>query len=72
VLGHVFRDKGRQQAVALPDDEMSGVGGIDHVDRVDVARIFLADALEYPFGAGTLHPHRDAREFRLEGLRDPL
>jgi len=72
VLSHVFRHEGREQAVALPDDEMRGVGGIDHVDRVDVARVFLADALEYPLGAGPLDPHRDAGEFRLEGLCDLL
>jgi hypothetical protein len=41
-------------------------------DGVDVAGIFLADALEHPLGAGALHPHRNAGELGLEGLGDLL
>ena len=47
---------------------MRGVGGVHHVDGVDVAGIFLADALEHALGAGALDAHRDARIFRLERL----
>ena len=68
ILGHV----GREPAVALPHDQVRGVGGVDHVDRVDAARIFLADALEHALGAGALDPHRDAGIFRLERLADLL
>ena len=73
VLGRIeFRDifgnVGRQDAVALPDDEVRGIGGIHDIDGVDVAGIFLADALEHAFGAGALHPHRDPRIFGLERL----
>ena len=73
VLGRIeFRDVlrhvRRQNAVALPDDEMRGVGRIHHIDGVDVAGIFLADALEHALRAGALDAHRDARIFRLERL----
>ena len=43
----------------------------DGVDRVDVAGIFLVDALEDALGAGTLDLRRDARIFRLEGSAEP-
>jgi len=43
MLGRVFRDIlghiGQKDAIALPDDEMRRVGGIDTIDRVNVARI---------------------------------
>src|SRR6185437_9203683 len=39
---------------------------------MDVAGIFLADALEHPFRAGAFDPHVDAAEFRLERGRDAL
>ena len=45
---------------------------LTHVDGVDVAGIFLADALEHALGAGALDPHRDAGIFRLERLGDLL
>jgi hypothetical protein len=51
---------------------MRRVRGIDDVGRMDVARIFLADALEQSFGTGTFNPHRDAGVFRLESLGDAL
>ena len=41
----------------------------DHIDGVDVAGIFLADALEHPLRAGALDAHRNSRIFRLERLR---
>ena len=73
VLGRIefcdlLRHVRRQNAVALPDDEMRGIGRVHDVDGVDVAGIFLADALEHALGAGALDPHRDARIFRLERL----
>ena len=52
--------------------KLRGVRGVDDVDGVDVARIFLADALEHALGAGALDAHGDAGIFRLEGLGDLL
>ena len=72
ILGHVLGHVRREHAVALPDDEMRGIGRIDDVDRMDAARIFLADALEHALGAGALDPHGDAGIFRLERLGDLL
>jgi len=51
---------------------MRGVGGVHDVDRMDIAGIFLADALEHAFGAGALDAHCDPRIFRLERLGDLL
>src|SRR5215831_13416213 len=42
----VLRYEGSKQAVTLPHDEMRGVGGIDHIHCVNVAGVFLADALK--------------------------
>ena len=67
-LCDLLRNVRRQNAVALPDDEMRGVGRVHDVDGVDVAGIFLADALEHALGAGALDAHRDPRIFRLERL----
>ena len=50
---------GLQDSIALPGDEMGGVRGIDRVDLVDAARIFLADALEHALGAAALDAHGD-------------
>src|SRR5882672_1205427 len=61
-----------QQAVALPHYEMGGVRRIDHVDRMDAARIFLSDALEHALGAAPLDSAGDPGIFRLEGSRDPF
>ena len=71
-LRDVFRHIGRQNAVALPDDEMRGIRRIHHIDRVDVAGIFLADALEHALRACALDAHGDAGIFRLERLRQFL
>src|SRR5262245_411608 len=49
--GNVLRQVMLKPPIALPDDTMRLVGGIDHVDGVDAARIFLIDALEDPLGA---------------------
>src|SRR5207253_9262207 len=68
ILGHI----GGKDAVALPDDEMRGIGGIDHVDRANVAGIFLADALEYALRAGALDAHSDARIFGFERFGELL
>ena len=51
---------------------MRRIGGIDHVDRVDAARIFLADALKHALGPGSLDPRRNAGIFGLERLGDLL
>ena len=68
----ILRHVGREPAVALPHDEVRAVGGVHHVDRVDVARFLLPDALEHALGAGALDAHRDAGEFRLERLGEAL
>jgi hypothetical protein len=68
VFGDLLRHVRRQNALALPDDEMRRIRRVHDVDGVDVAGIFLADALEHALRAGALDPHRDARIFRLEGL----
>ena len=68
VLGHVRRE----DALALPDDEVRGVRAVHHVDRMDVAPVFLPDALEDPLAARPLHAHGDARVLRLERLGDTL
>src|SRR5262249_27875902 len=57
---------------AFPHDEMGGIGGIDDVDGMNAARVFLADALEHALGAAALHAHVDAGIFRLERLGDAL
>ncbi len=67
-FGDILRHVRRENAVALPDDEMRGIGRIHHVDGVDVAGIFLTDALEHALRAGALDAHGNARIFRLEGL----
>src|SRR6185503_17786181 len=53
VFRHVLRNVGREPAVALPHDHVRGIRGVDDVDRMDAARIFLADALEHALRAGT-------------------
>ena len=72
MLGDVLGHEGRKQPVALPDDEMRGIRRLNDVDRVDAARIFLADALEKAFGAGALDTHGDAGKLRLERFCDLL
>ena len=71
-LGDILRHERLEDAVALPDDEVRRIRGIDGVDRIDAARIFLTDALEHALGASPLDPHRNAGKFRLERLGDPL
>jgi hypothetical protein len=48
------------------------IGRIHHIDRVDVAGIFLADALEHALGAGALDARRYAGVFRLERAAETL
>src|SRR6202023_1491747 len=54
---YVLRHERRQDAVALPGDEMRGVGRIDHVHGMNAARIFLTNALNNALGAGALDAH---------------
>ena len=68
----VLRHIGREPAVALPGDEVRGVRGVDDVGGVDLAAVFLRQALELPLRAGALDPHRDARILRLEAVGDAL
>ena len=65
-LGDVFRHVRREKALLLPIGEMRSIRGIDDVDGMDAARIFLADALQDTFGAGPLDLHFDAGIFGLE------
>ncbi len=53
-FGDILRHVRREDAVALPDDEMRGIRRIHHIDGVDVAGIFLADSLEHALRAGAL------------------
>src|SRR5262245_5239202 len=66
ILGHV----GGQDALTLPDDKVRRIRTVDDVDGMDVARVFLANALKNAFAAGTLDAHGDAWIFRLERLGD--
>src|SRR6266545_959764 len=60
MLGDLFGQVGREPAVALPDDAVRLIGGIDHVDRANVALVLLVNALEDALGAGALDAHGDA------------
>jgi hypothetical protein len=51
---------------------MRGVGGVDDIDRMDAAAVFLADAAEHPLGPGAFDSHGDAGIFRLECAGNPL
>ena len=51
----------RKKLVALPDDEMRGVGGVHDVDGMDIARVFLADALRRARGKAQDRRMRPAR-----------
>ena len=62
VLRHVLGHVRRQHALALPDDEMRGVGAVHDVAVVDLARVFLADALEVALGARALDAARRRRD----------
>ena len=66
ILGNVRREP----SVALPHDEMRGVGGIHDIDRINSAAVFLADALKYALGARALDARGDAGIFRFERFRD--
>ena len=72
MLRHVLGQVGGQQLRALPDDEVGGVGAVHDVAVVDLARIFLADALEVALRARALDLHADAGIVRLERLGDLL
>ena len=72
VLGYVLGHIRLEHSFAFPHDEVGGVGRIDDVDRMNAARIFLADALEHALGAGSLHAHGDAGICRLERFGDAL
>jgi hypothetical protein len=69
---NVFRHIGRQDAIALPDDKVRGIGRVHDIDGADVTGIFLADALEQPLGAGALDPYGDARILCFEGFGEFL
>ena len=72
ILGDVLGQIGCEQAVALPYDQVRGVRGIDDVASMNVAAVFLPDALEDAFCARTLGAHRNPGILRLERLRDLL
>src|SRR5450759_2631295 len=68
-----IRDRVRREpTVALPDDAMRLIGGVDDIDRVYVGGIFLINTLKYALGAGSLDAHSDAGELRLECLAEPF
>ena len=64
VLWHV----GREPAIALPHDEMRGIGGVHHVHDADVTGVLLPDALEDALGARPLDADCDPRKLYLKGL----
>ena len=66
VLGQVRREP----AVAFPDDAMSLIRRVDHIDGVDVAGVLLVDPGEDALGAGPLHADGDAGKLRLECLAE--
>ena len=68
VARHVLRDERRQPALALPDDEVRGIGTVGDIDAIDLARHLLADAIEHPLGATALDRDLDRRILRFEGL----
>src|SRR6185436_5387210 len=58
--------------LALPDDEVRGVRAVHDVAVVDLARIFLADALEVALRTRALDLYGDAGILGLECLADLL
>jgi len=51
---------------------MRGIGGVGAIDGVNVAAVFLADALKHALSAGALNAHGNAGILRFEGLGDLL
>ena len=51
---------------------MRRIGRIDHVNAIDAAGVFLADALEHAFGAAALDTDGDAGKGGLERFRNLL
>jgi hypothetical protein len=72
MLGDLLRQVWCEPAVALPYDAMRLIRGVDHVDDVDVAAVFLGDAREDALGAGALDAHGDTGKLLLERLAQPL
>jgi hypothetical protein len=70
IFGDILGQVRQQDVLLLPCQEMRGIRRIHHVDGMDVAGVFLADALEYALGPGAFDPHLDAGEFVLERGRD--
>src|SRR5690348_5639622 len=62
----------RVSAVAPPNDEMRGIRRIDHVDSVNVGRIFLADALKHALGTGAFASTRVENALPASKPTDPL
>src|SRR5262249_57443973 len=61
IFGDVLGQVGFEHSFAFPHDEMGGIGGIDDVDAMNAARVFLADALEHALGAPAVRADGDAR-----------
>jgi len=68
ILGDVLRNVGCNPILAFPVKEVGWVRAANDIDRIDAARLFLADALKNPFRARALNAHGNAGVFRLECL----
>ena len=72
MLRHVLRHVRGKPALALPQQVMGGIRGVDDVGVGDVAAVFLADALEQALGARALDLDFDAGIFLTEARPDLL
>ena len=72
VLCDIIGNVGRQPFLLFPVEKMRRVGAVADVDRMNAARLLLADALVDPLGPRALDAHRDAGIFGLKGLSQPF
>src|SRR5215475_9623879 len=70
VLDHVLAHIRREPAIALPRQEMCGVGAGDDVDGIDTTVLLLTDALEHPLGPRAFDADGNPRVLLLEHLAE--
>src|SRR6185437_1352395 len=68
VSRNIFRHIGREQALALPGQELRGVTGADRVSNAQTGGVFLPDASKNTLASGALDPNANPGEFLLERL----
>src|SRR5262245_21261293 len=61
ILCHILGHIGRDPVLALPEDEVCGVGAAYEIDRIDAAVLLLLDPLKDSFSPGTLNPRGNPR-----------